>query len=220
MTRKFLSRGAAGLALASLVAGALAVPTLASAQSGRAYQGGAYGQSGYYDPCRRDQVQRGTGGALVGGGLGALAGSSIASRGAKTEGAVLGGILGAVIGSNVGKSGAACETPYDPSHPAGGQAYYGQPGGYERYGSFGGYGADQGYAGGGSGAGYYGYEQRAYDESYRDTDYGYRTMPVADGPTADNCSLAESPIYLPDGRVQKRFVRVCRDARGEYQVVD
>ena len=208
MTRKFLSRGAAGLALASLVAGAMAVPTIASAQPAPAYQGGAYGQGSYYDPCRRDQVQRGTGGALVGGGLGALAGSSIAGRGAKTEGAVLGGILGAVIGANVGKSGAACETPYDPARPAAGQAYYGEPGGYEDY------------AAGGQTDGYYGYEQRAYDETYRDSGYGYRTMPVADAPTADNCSLAESPIYLPDGRVQKRFVRVCRDARGEYQVVD
>ncbi len=217
MTRKFLSRGAVGLALASLVAGALTIPTAVSAQPAAAYQGGAYSQGGYYDPCRRDQVQRGTGGALVGGSLGALAGSSIAGRGAKTEGAVLGGILGAVIGANVGKSGAACQTPYDPASQAGGQAYYGEPGGYD---SYGGYGADQGFAGGGSGNGYYGYEQRAFDESYRDSGYGYRTMPVADAPTADNCSLAESPIYLPDGRVQKRFVRVCRDARGEYQVVD
>ncbi|HQP19667.1 MAG TPA: hypothetical protein PLG07_05060, partial [Phenylobacterium sp.] len=32
--------------------------------------------------------------------------------------------------------------------------------------------------------------------------------------------LAESPIYLPDGRVQKRFVRVCPDSNGRYQVVD
>ena len=212
MTRKFLSRGAAGLALASLVAGALTIPTAVSAQPAAAYS-----QGGNYDPCRRDQVQRGTGGALVGGSLGALAGSSIAGRGARTEGAVLGGILGAVIGANVGKSGAACQTSYDPASQAGGQAYYGEPGGYD---SYGGYGADQGFAGGGSGNGYYGYDQRAFDESYRDSGYGYRTMPVADAPTADNCSLAESPIYLPDGRVQKRFVRVCRDGRGEYQVVD
>ena len=26
--------------------------------------------------------------------------------------------------------------------------------------------------------------------------------------------------YLPDGAVQKRFVRVCRDNSGRYQVVD
>lgn len=213
MTRKILSRSATGLAVASLIAGVLAAPSIASAQTSPAYgSGGAYAQGGYYDPCRRDQVQRGTGGALVGGGLGALAGSSIAGRGAKTEGAVLGGILGAVIGANVGKSGAACSTPYDPSNPdyrGQSSAYYGQPDGYAGYGG--------GYDGG---SGYYGYEQRAYDESYRDAGDDYRATPVAGGTTADNCTLAESPIYLPDGRVQKRFVRVCRDAHGNYQVVD
>ena len=36
----------------------------------------------------------------------------------------------------------------------------------------------------------------------------------------NGCTLAESPIYLPDGRVQKRFVRVCPDGNGKYQVVD
>ena len=39
-------------------------------------------------------------------------------------------------------------------------------------------------------------------------------------PGADGCSVAESPIYMPDGSVQKRFVRVCRDSSGRYQVVD
>jgi hypothetical protein len=37
---------------------------------------------------------------------------------------------------------------------------------------------------------------------------------------ANGCTLAESPIYLPDGRTQKRFVRVCPDSSGRYQVVD
>lgn len=199
-TRSILARGAAGLAVASLIAGAMAVPSIASAQS--YYQGGAYGNGGYYDPCRRDQVQRGTNGALVGGGLGALAGSGIAGRGAKTEGAVLGGILGAVIGSNVGKSGAACQTPNDPAYR--GSAYYGQPDGYYGYDSY--REPSQAY--------YDGYDR--YDRY----DDDYRVAPVADAPAADNCSLAESPIYLPDGRVQKRFVRVCRDQSGSYQVVD
>lgn len=206
MIRKTLTRAAVGLAAVSMVAGALAVPSAASAQTPPAYgAGGAYAQDGYYDPCRRDQVQRGTGGALIGGGLGALAGSSIAGRGAKTEGAVLGGLLGAVVGANVGKAGAACATPYDPSSPdyrGPASAYHDGYRGYQE-------------------PGYYGYEQRAYDESYRDA-YAddYRAVPVADAPAADSCTLAESPIYLPDGRVQKRFVRVCRDARGNYQVVD
>ena len=204
MIRKTLTRSAVGLAAVSMVAGALAVPSAASAQTPPAYgAGGAYAQDGYYDPCRRDQVQRGTGGALIGGGLGALAGSSIAGRGAKTEGAVLGGILGAVIGSNVGKSGAACSTPYDPS-------YRGQQGAYNDRDGYDGYREPA----------YEPYPQPAYGE-YDRYDDDYRMAPIADGPaTADNCTLAESPIYLPDGRTQKRFVRVCRDARGNYQVVD
>jgi hypothetical protein len=32
--------------------------------------------------------------------------------------------------------------------------------------------------------------------------------------------MAESPIYMPDGRTQTRMVRVCQDSRGRYQVVD
>jgi hypothetical protein len=36
----------------------------------------------------------------------------------------------------------------------------------------------------------------------------------------DGCTLAESPVYLPDGRVDRRFVRVCPDYRGRYHVVD
>jgi hypothetical protein len=202
MTRTIFAKGAAGLAAVSMLAGALAVPSVASAQAYPQYQGGAYGDP-YYDPCRRDQVQRGTTGALVGGGLGALAGSGIAGRGAKTEGAVLGGILGAVIGGNVGKSGAACVTPNDPSYRGPGTAYYGAP--------------EQDY-------GYREpvpeYQQGYYPQPYDRYDDDYRVAPVNQGPAADDCSLAESPIYLPDGRVQKRFVRVCRDASGNYQVVD
>jgi hypothetical protein len=38
--------------------------------------------------------------------------------------------------------------------------------------------------------------------------------------SADDCTLAESPIYMPDGRTQKRFVRVCRDSSGRYQTVE
>ena len=44
---------------------------------------------------------------------------------------------------------------------------------------------------------------------------------VAESPRdAEDCRLAESPIYMPDGRTQTRFVRVCRDASGKYAVVD
>lgn len=216
-TRSILTRSLAGLAAMTMVAGLAAVPTIASAQS-YAPGGGGYDGGYRYDACQRDRTNRGTGGALVGGGIGALAGSNIAARGNRTEGAILGGILGAVIGANVGKSAAACQPGQPDSYrqgyvaPPAQEGYYGYegaPGGYQ-----GGY--DQGaYAQGG-------YEQGAYQGGYPDGRYDddAYARPVTDGPAADNCTLAESPIYLPDGRVQKRFVRVCRDSQGRYQVVD
>ncbi len=200
-TRSILTRGLAGLAAMTMVAGLAAVPTVASAQP---YPAGGYDGGYRYDACQRERTNRGTGGALVGAGIGALAGGNVAARGNRTEGAVLGGILGAVIGANVGKSAAACQP--------------GQPDSYQ-----------QGYAAPPVQDGYYGYEpapgayeQGAYQGGYPDDGYDddAYARPVAEGPTADNCTLAESPIYLPDGRVQKRFVRVCRDGQGRYQVVD
>ncbi|MFZ5668086.1 MAG: glycine zipper 2TM domain-containing protein [Pseudomonadota bacterium] len=183
-----------GLAALFAAAGLVAVPTGALAQTAPA-DGPGY----RYDACARAQTQRGTGGALVGASLGALAGGNVAARGNRTEGAVLGGLLGAVIGANVGRSSAACErgtyteaavpAPEGDDYAAG---YYGYDGGYE------------------------GYRSGAYD----DEDDAYVAQPVAGGPAAGECTLAESPIYLPDGRVQKRFVRVCKDGQGRYQVVD
>lgn len=199
-TRSILTRGGASLAAMAMVAGLTAAPSLASAQTYGSDTAPAY-DSGYrYDACRRERTNRGTGGALVGAGLGALAGGNVAARGNRTEGAVLGGILGAIVGANVGTSSAACQPgTYTQGYaPAPRDGYYGY------------------------GSGQDGYQQGAYDDGrYDDDDFddGY-ARPVADGPTADGCTLAESPIYLPDGRVQKRFVRVCRDASGHYQVVD
>ena len=208
--RSTLTRGATGLAAVAMVAGLAVVPTTASAQT---YSSGAGGYDGgyRYDACQRERTGRGTGSALVGAGIGALAGGNIAARGNRTEGAVLGGLLGAVIGANVGKTAAACEPGQPDSYQ---QGYSDAPvqNGY--------YGYDDGRGGYAQG----GYTQGAYDPRYGDDDgYGYGdgyARPVADAPSADNCSLAESPIYLPDGRVQKRFVRVCRDSSGRYQVVD
>ena len=201
-TRSKLTRGVAGLAAMTMVAGLAMVPTFASAQ-GYPPSSGGYNNGYRYDACQRERTGRGTGGALVGAGIGALAGGNVAAHGNRTEGAVLGGILGAVIGANVGKSAAACQP--------------GQPGSYQ-----------QGYAAPPPQDGYYGYQggqdgyqQGAYDDRYGDDGYeDARARPVADGPSADGCTLAESPIYLPDGSVQKRFVRVCRDSSGRYQVVD
>lgn len=196
----------AGLAAATTVAGLAAIPTGASAQS---YYNPGYGNyygGGYnYDPCQRDTTQRGTTGGLVGAAIGATIGSGIAAHGVRTEGAVLGGLVGAALGASVGQQSAACSRAAPP--PPTPVASYPQP--------------------------YYGYGQPYDARPYDGRNYGYNdpyygddnygpayNYPAAQGPSADQCTLAESPIYLPDGRVQKRFVRVCRDASGRYQVVD
>jgi len=194
---------------AALVCGVL-TPTLASAQSygTTPYGGGAYSQ-GYYDPCQRSTTQRGTGGGLAGAAIGAGIGGGVAARGAKTEGAVLGGLLGAVIGSNIGKNSAACTPGRAPPPPPPPAAYNDQYDSYDR-----------------------GYRSSSYDDARRDADRdsyyersyerreGYRVNDRAGQADVNGCTLAESPIYLPDGRTQKRFVRVCPDASGKYQVVD
>ncbi|MCI3133524.1 glycine zipper 2TM domain-containing protein [Phenylobacterium aquaticum] len=191
-----------GVAGVMALSTALAIPTFAAAQGGGYYGSG----SNYsYDPCRRDTTTRGTTGALVGAALGAALGSNVASHhGGRKGGALLGGALGAVVGSQVGKNSAACE-------PEQRQGYYGN----SQYGSNDyGYGSQAyGYQGGYYGnSGYYGGPRGRYGDSYN-----VDSRQQAD---ANGCTLAESPIYLPDGRTQKRFVRVCPDASGHYQVVD
>lgn len=57
----------------------------------------------YY--CRRDN---GTTGLIIGAGVGALAGHSIAGRGDRTLGAVLGGVLGGVLGREIDRGSIRC----------------------------------------------------------------------------------------------------------------
>lgn len=201
MTNTFAKSALAGVAGVMALSAALAVPSFASAQSG--YYGNS-DNSGYYDPCRRSSSNRGTTGGLLGALAGAAIGSNVAARNARTEGAVLGGLVGAVAGAKIGKDSAACT----PSR----QAYYGN----SQYGSNGYYG--NGYDNG--------YAQRTYDydrssgyDAYDRRGDSYNVSNQG-GVDANGCTLAESPIYLPDGRVQKRFVRVCQDSQGRYQVVD
>jgi len=207
-----IARGAlAAVAGVMALSAAVAAPQAAQAQPYGYYNQGGYGGS-YYDPCRRDQNNRGIVGALVGGALGATLGSQVAASGHRTDGSLLGGGLGAIGGAMVGSRSAACgpssqyySAPPPPPPPP--QAYYdgrydGGPGYYERPA--------------------YRYGSR-YDDDDRGWAYGRRgeRFRIADRPIGpDGCTLAESPIYLPDGRVQKRFVRVCMDSSGRYQVVD
>jgi hypothetical protein len=189
---------------AALVCGVL-TPTLASAQAyGSQSYGGAYDRQGYYyDPCQRSTTQRGTGGGLAGAGLGAAIGSGVAARGAKTEGAVLGGLLGAVIGSSIGKKSAACASGRVPSPTA-------YNGAYEDHTHY-----SNSYEGARHDASRDTYYERSYERQGR-----YRVDNRTQHADVNGCTLAESPIYLPDGRVQKRFVRVCPDSNGKYQIVD
>ncbi|MFN3522323.1 MAG: glycine zipper 2TM domain-containing protein [Phenylobacterium sp.] len=189
--RSRLAKGAL-TAVAGVMAltGALSVPSFAAAQSA-----GYYG--GYnYDPCRRDQTNRGTAGALIGGAIGAVIGSNAAARNARTEGALLGGALGAATGAAVGNRSAACAPSY--ASPPRTSYNYNRPYNDGRY-----------------------YDNRySANDRYYDSYDSYDSYAVTERPGADGCTLAESPIYLPDGRVQKRFVRVCQDGGGRYQVVD
>ncbi|WP_269716413.1 hypothetical protein [Caulobacter sp. NIBR2454] len=199
-TRSKIAAGLGLLASAAALVGTMAAPTVSMAQSSGYYDSrGGY----YYDPCRRDTTTRGTTGGLAGAGLGALIGGGLASSGVKAEGAVLGGLLGAVAGSAIGRNGAAC-TPGQratyappPPPPPPEVGYYDNRDYYDRY-------------------------QDRYSARYDDHDrFDDRARPVAEARgDAGGCSLAESPIHLPDGRIQKRFVRVCQDANGDYQVVD
>ena len=177
------------------VAGVMALGGALSVPTFAAAQSAGYYGDSYYDPCRRDSTNRGTVGALIGGALGAAIGSNAAARNARTEGALLGGALGALGGATVGKNSAACGSTYRQPRTSYYDNSYGQP----QYSD--------------------GYYSRSYDERrYYDRGEPYR---VVERPAAtDGCTLAESPIYLPDGRTQKRFVRVCPDANGNYQVVD
>lgn len=190
------------------VAGVMALTSVAVAPSAAQAQSGSY-----YDPCRREQTNRGTVGGVIGALAGAAIGSNVAARKNRTEGALLGGAVGAFGGAAIGNNSAACRSGEYRS------GYYDSPS--SSYYSDRTY--DRGYQ-----QPYYGnsrydrsryYSEDRYGDGYRG---GYAdSYTVVDRPPAtDGCTLAESPIYLPDGRVQKRLVRVCPDSSGRFQVVE
>ena len=198
----FAKAGAAALAaVVALGAGAV---------QAQPYGYNGMGSSGYaYDPCKRSKTNRGVAGALIGGTIGAVIGSNAAARNTRTEGSLLGGALGAAIGAGVGNASAACtstgptttagmpvlEPEREPLPPPAPRADLGPPPPPPAY-----YDRDA-----------YGAEREAREDARRADDRGRG---------GDDCTLAESPIFMPDGRTQTRFVRVCRDASGRYAVVD
>ncbi|MDH4386036.1 MAG: glycine zipper 2TM domain-containing protein [Caulobacter sp.] len=179
----FLAAASSLMICATAMAGS---PTIAAAQSAPASprQDEAYA----YDTCHRDRVERGTGGALLGAGLGALAGSNIASRGARTEGAVLGGLLGAVIGGNVGASSAACvEGDYGP--PIANEGPYDDTA------------EDQAEAPPPSDEGYAGAPPPGYGDSVE---------------TTETCRVKKRRVVQANGVVRKEYVQVCKSGQGGY----
>ena len=197
------TRGNFTRAAIAAVAGVMAlgaVATTAQAQTYPAYSGG----DSYYDPCRRDANNRGLMGALIGGAGGATIGSQFAANGHRRDGSLLGGLLGAFAGASIGHNTAGCQSGYAPPAPQ--ARYEPQPAPYAY--------DDRASR----------YDDRAsrYDGRYDGDDYRGRgdRFRVAARPDADGCTLAESPILMPDGRTQMHFVRVCMDRNGRYQVVN
>ena len=139
-----------GALIAATAAGALSIPTFASAQP-----------YGYYDDCRVREHSNGAAGAIIGGIAGALLGSSVAPHhGNRAGGAAIGGVAGAVIGNSIGRSSAkdnsyACNGYYD-------RRYYGTYSAPTYY--------DNRYDGR---YGYNGYYSQPYSYENRSYDYPY-----------------------------------------------
>ena len=87
-------------AAAAVALSGISIPAAASAQPrGVVYKA---------DPCRAEKKQAGATGAVLGGIAGAVIGSQVAGRGARTEGAVIGGVGGAVVGNQIGRHSVKC----------------------------------------------------------------------------------------------------------------
>jgi hypothetical protein len=184
-------------------AGLMALGCAAAAQA-QPYDGPGYSN---YDPCKRDAGNRGIMGALVGGGIGAVVGSQAAANHHRTDGSLLGGALGALAGAAIGHNTTACkdapppppeveyrDVPPPPPPPVIGYRDVPPPPPPPPS-----------------------YVQR---EVWVYGRHGVRYRVIDDRYDRYGCTLADSPVYMPDGRVDHRAVRVCPDDRGRYYVVD
>jgi len=225
----------------SLAAAVAALVALGAAASASAQPGPGYSN---YDPCQRDANNRSVTGGLLGAAGGAVVGSQLAASGHRRDGSLLGGLVGAIAGATIGHSTAACNSapPPPPGEgapppPPGPQAYYDQappqgpgPGPQSYY--------DQAPPPPPGPQGYYdqapppppaygsGYYAPPPPPAYGERDavwvygrHGIRFRVRMDQIGPDGCTVAESPIYLPDGRIDQRFVHVCPDYRGRFHIV-
>ena len=102
-----------------LAAAAMATALTAFAQPAAAQQYRSYHDEhvATQQQCQTSRNNRTTGGAVIGGVIGALLGREVADRGVRGEGAGLGAVVGAVAGGAVGRSTANCgqvQGSYDP----------------------------------------------------------------------------------------------------------
>lgn len=112
---------------AALVASLCAMPSLSQAQD-------RYGHDYYsydYDQreCRAQEKDDKVAGAIIGGVLGAVAGSQLAGDGARTEGSALGAVAGVALGAGIADSNTNCDRRYGSRYSSYGDGYYenGQP---------------------------------------------------------------------------------------------
>lgn len=85
------------LAAAASVVTSISIPTVSAAQTWRG------------DPCRQERHDAGRTGTIAGGVIGAIIGSQVAGRGNRTAGALIGGGVGAVAGHNIGAHTVKCD---------------------------------------------------------------------------------------------------------------
>ena len=194
---------AKGALVAAAGFAALAVGAAAQAQP---YDGPGYSN---YDACKRDAGNRGIVGALIGGGIGATVGSQAAANHHRTDGSLLGGALGAVAGAVIGNNTAACKDAPPPPPPV---AYRDvepapPPPAYREY-------REDEPPPPPPPPAYVEREVWVYGR------HGVRYHVTDDRFDRYGCAMADSPVFMPDGRVDHRSVRVCPDERGRYYVVD
>lgn len=183
------------IAIIALSAAALAAPNLVAAQN-------------YYNrdtACQQTVNNRTTTGGLIGAGVGAMAGSSIAARGNRNEGAVLGAVVGAVVGAQIGKNNVACDDAYQASRRT--SSYDNRSYGYN----------DRDYRT--SGYDNNRYRNDRYDRTYRGHHARY-TIPVNYGRGHNRCGWGTVAYRLPNGRIINDQVWMCRQRDGDWVVTN
>ncbi len=179
---------------ALLMAGAMAVAAVTAVPATAAAQSNYLSYANQDQVCAKKRQDRMVAGGALGAIAGAVLGSNVAGRGAKSEGGALGAVAGAVAGGMIGRNTAKCG-PYDQ---------YGYHNG--QYGQYGGGGQYQG-----------GYRDDGYGLEggpYAPTSYGGGGYNDRYG---QECRYGEQTLRDPDGRSYKQNVYMCRGRDGVWR---